>query len=283
MKIEKILNNNAFISIDKSGEEIVVMGRGIAFGKKQGNEVELSRGYKIFSNSDKELNQRLKNIVSDIPEEYMKITEQVVCMLEKEYDKKVNDIIYVSLTEHIHGAVERFKKGIQIKNPLLIDIKRLFRDEYEVSKQALEAIKEEFGIEFEEDEAGYIAQHIVNAQLDDDMSDIVNVTRIMQDILNIIKYSYKIDFNEESVYYYRFVTHLKFFAQRILNRLTYEDDNEDVFEVFKDKYNESYKCVLKIKEQIKQIYDYELSKDEQLYLMIHIERITTKETILHDN
>lgn len=279
MKIEKILNNNAFISIDKSGEEIVVMGRGIAFGKKQGNEVELSRGYKIFSNSDKELNQRLKNIVSDIPEEYMKITEQVVCMLEKEYDKKVNDIIYVSLTEHIHGAVERFKKGIQIKNPLLVDIKRLFRDEYEVSKQALEAIKEEFGIEFEEDEAGYIAQHIVNAQLDDDMSDIVNVTRIMQDILNIIKYSYKIDFNEESVYYYRFVTHLKFFAQRILNRLTYEDDDEDVFEVFKDKYNESYKCVLKIKEQIKQIYDYELSKDEQLYLMIHIERITTKATL----
>lgn len=279
MKIEKILNNNAFISIDKSGEEIVVMGRGIAFGKKQGNEVELSRGYKIFSNSDKELNQRLKNIVSDIPEEYMKITEQVVCMLEKEYDKKVNDIIYVSLTEHIHGAVERFKKGIQIKNPLLIDIKRLFRDEYEVSKQALEAIKEEFGIEFEEDEAGYIAQHIVNAQLDDDMSDIVNVTRIMQDILNIIKYSYKIDFNEESVYYYRFVTHLKFFAQRILNRLTYEDDDEDVFEVFKDKYNESYKCVLKIKDQIKQIYDYELSKDEQLYLMIHIERITTKATL----
>lgn len=279
MKIEKILNNNAFISIDKSGEEIVVMGRGIAFGKKQGNEVELSRGYKIFSNSDKELNQRLKNIVSDIPEEYMKITEQVVCMLEKGYDKKVNDIIYVSLTEHIHGAVERFKKGIQIKNPLLVDIKRLFRDEYEVSKQALEAIKEEFGIEFEEDEAGYIAQHIVNAQLDDDMSDIVNVTRITQDILNIIKYSYKIDFNEESVYYYRFVTHLKFFAQRILNRLTYEDDNEDVFEVFKDKYNESYKCVLKIKEQIKQIYDYELSKDEQLYLMIHIERITTKATL----
>ena len=60
---------------------------------------------------------------------------------------------------------------------------------------------------------------------------------------------------------------------------TYEDDNEDVFEVFKDKYNESYKCVLKIKEQIKQIYDYELSKDEQLYLMIHIERITTKATL----
>lgn len=276
MKVEKILNNNAFISLDENGSEIIVMGKGIAFGKKQGNYVELSGGYKIFSNSDKELSQRLKNIVSDIPEQYMKITEHIVFILEKEYDKKINDIIYVSLTEHIHGAVERFKKGIQIKNPLLMDIKRLFKDEYEVSKQALEVIKEEFGIYFDEDEAGYIAQHIVNAQLDDNMSDVVNVTKIMQDILNIIKYTYRIEFNEESIYYYRFVTHLKFFAQRILNRSSYEDDNVEIFEVFKEKYVESYKCVLKIKEQIKKTYDYDLSKDEQLYLMIHIERITTK-------
>lgn len=279
MKVEKVLNNNAFISMDENGQEIIIMGKGIAFGKKQGQDVELVSGYKIFSNSDLELNQRFKKIVSDIPEEYMKITEQVVLILEKEYDKKVNDIIYVTLTEHIHGAVERFKKGIQIKNPLLLDIKRLFKDEYEVSKQTLEVIKEEFGISFDEDEAGYIAQHIVNAQLDDDMTDVVNITKIMQEILNIIKYSYRMEFNEESIYYYRFVTHLKFFAQRILNRSSYEDDNEEIFEVFKEKYTNSYNCVLKINSLIKKTYNYELSKDEQLYLMIHIERITTKANI----
>lgn len=279
MKVEKVLNNNAFISLDEKGQEIIIMGKGIAFGKKQGQDVELSGGYKIFSNSDLELNQRLKQIVSDIPEEYMKITEQVVLMLDKEYDKKVNDIIYVTLTEHIHGAVERFKKGIQIKNPLLMDIKRLFKDEYEVSKQILENIEEEFGISFDEDEAGYIAQHIVNAQLDDDMTDVVNITKIMQEILNVIKYSYRMEFNEESIYYYRFVTHLKFFAQRILNKSSYEDDNEEIFEVFKDKYTNSYNCVLKINNLMKQTHDYELSKDEQLYLMIHIERITTKSNI----
>ncbi|MGL5313013.1 MAG: BglG family transcription antiterminator LicT [Peptostreptococcaceae bacterium] len=279
MKVEKVLNNNAFISLDENGQEIIIMGKGIAFGKKQGQEVQLSGGYKIFSNSDLELNQRLKQIVSDIPEEYMKITEQVVLILEKEYDKKVNDIIYVTLTEHIHGAVERFKKGIQIKNPLLMDIKRLFKDEYEVSKQILESIEGEFGISFDEDEAGYIAQHIVNAQLDDDMTDVVNITKTMQEILNVIKYSYRMEFNEESIYYYRFVTHLKFFAQRILNKSSYEDDNEEIFEVFKDKYINSYNCVLKINNLMKQTYNYELSKDEQLYLMIHIERITTKANI----
>ena len=276
MKIEKILNNNAFISFDENGAEVIVMGKGIAFGKKTGQDAELVKGYKIFSNSDKGLNQRFKKIISDIPEEYMKITEQVVIVLEKEYDKKINDVIYVSLTEHIHGAIERYKQGIQLKNPMLMDIKRLFRDEYEVSKQALDSIEEQFAISFDEDEAGYIAQHIINAELNDNMTDVVNIAKIMQEILNFIKYTYRMEFDEESIFYYRFVTHLKFFAQRIFNKSIYEDDNEEIFEVFKDKYIDSYKCVLKIKDLIEKSYEYCLSKDEQLYLMIHIERITTK-------
>ena len=276
MKIEKILNNNAFISFDENGAEVIVMGKGIAFGKKTGQDAELVKGYKIFSNSDKGLNQRFKKIISDIPEEYMKITEQVVIVLEKEYDKKINDVIYVSLTEHIHGAIERYKQGIQLKNPMLMDIKRLFRDEYEVSKQALDSIEEQFSISFDEDEAGYIAQHIINAELNDNMTDVVNIAKIMQEILNFIKYTYRMEFDEESIFYYRFVTHLKFFAQRIFNKSIYEDDNEEIFEVFKDKYIDSYKCVLKIKDLIEKSYEYCLSKDEQLYLMIHIERITTK-------
>ena len=276
MKIEKILNNNAFISFDENGEEVIVMGKGIAFGKRAGQCAELIKGYKVFKNSDKELNKRFKSIISDIPQEYMKITERVVFALEKEFDKKINDVIYVSLTEHIHGAIERFKQGIQLKNPMLIDIKRLFKDEYEVSKQALEYIEEEFGIVFEEDEAAYIAQHIINAELNDNMIDVANITKIMQEILSVIKYTYKMEFDEESIFYYRFITHLKFFALRIFNNSDYEDDNEEIFEVFKDKYIESYKCVLKIKDLIEKSYEYKLSKDEQLYLMIHIERITTK-------
>ena len=278
MIIEKVLNNNAFISLDKNGDEIIVMGKGISFGKKAGQNTELSQGYKIFSNNDKALNLRLKNIVLNIPQEYMKITEQVVYILENEYNKKINDVIYVSLTEHIQGAIERFKQGIQLKNPLLIDIKRLFKDEYNVSKIALEMINDQFNICFDEDEAGYIAQHIINAELNEDMNDVENIAKIMQEILNIIKYTYRIEFNEESIFYYRFVTHLKFFAQRISNKTNYEDGNEEIFEVFKEKYTKSYECVLKIKNLISSGYDYDLSKDEQLYLMIHIERITTKAT-----
>lgn len=282
MYIDKVLNNNAFISFDENGEEIVVMGKGIAFGKKGNQEVDLSGlNYKIFSNNDKNLNEKLISIVSEIPEEYLAITTKSVSLFEKEYNKKLNDIIYISLTEHIHGAIERYKNGVQVKNPLILEIKRLFADEYDIGKRTLELIKNEFDIEFEDDEAGYIAYHIVNAELNNDMSNIVNITRIMQEILNIIKYFFRVEFNEESVVYYRFITHLKFFAQRIFSNSIYDEDESELFDILKEKYEKSYNCVLKIKTFIEHEYSYTLSDEEQLYLMIHIERIVTKATLLN--
>lgn len=105
MHIEKVLNNNAFISLDKDGEEIIVMGRGIAFGKKGNQDVDLSNfKYKIFSNKDKNLNEKLITTVSEIPEEYIGITTKIVSIFENTYNRKLDDVIYVSLTEHIHGA-----------------------------------------------------------------------------------------------------------------------------------------------------------------------------------
>ncbi|MFQ9615994.1 MAG: PRD domain-containing protein, partial [Clostridium butyricum] len=158
MHIEKVLNNNAFISLDKDGEEIIVMGRGIAFGKKGNQDVDLSNfKYKIFSNKDKNLNEKLITTVSEIPEEYIGITTKIVSIFENTYNRKLDDVIYVSLTEHIHGAIERYNNGSQINNPLILDIKRLFSQEYDTAKKALEIIKEEFGVEFNDDEAGYIA------------------------------------------------------------------------------------------------------------------------------
>ena len=280
MYIEKVLNNNAFISLDENGDEIIVMGKGIAFGKKGNQKVDLTNlNYKIFSCKNKNINNKLISIVSDLSQEYILLTRKIISTFEKEYNKKLNEIIYVSLTEHIHGAIERYHQGIQVKNPLLMEIKRLFADEYEIGRRALEMIHQDFGVLFEEDEAGYIAYHIVNAELNNDMINIANITKVMQQVLSVIKYHFKVEFNEDSSMYYRFITHLKFFAQRVFSNAVYEEEDTELFFILKEKYHESYECVLKIKELIEHEYNYDLSLEEQLYLMIHIERIRTKATI----
>lgn len=61
MYIEKVLNNNAFISLDENGDEIIVMGKGIAFGKKGNQKVDLTNlNYKIFSCKNKNINNKPK-------------------------------------------------------------------------------------------------------------------------------------------------------------------------------------------------------------------------------
>lgn len=186
--------------------------------------------------------------------------------------------MYISLSDHIYSSVQRFLEGVQLKNPMLWEIKRFYEPEYEVALKAIEMIGERFKVRLPEDEAGFITIHIVDAELDNcTIGDVYEITKIIQDIHNIVRYFFRIEFDTKSIHYYRFITHIRFFAQRLITKTTYADDQDDsLFNLLKDKYRNSYKCVLKIEEYIHKNYDYEISNDEKLYLMVHIERTVYK-------
>src|SRR5699024_1201821 len=140
---------------------------------------------------------------------------------------------------------ERFKKDIQVTNPMLIDIKRLFRDEFDTGVMALDDIERQFGIKFDENEAAYIAQHLINAQLDN-MVDITNISKLMKEIIDIIKYFFRMDFNAHSTYDLRCITHGRIIARSVISRLSYQEVYNDLFEIFKAKYVKSYERVVLI-------------------------------------
>ena len=45
--VRRILNNNAFVSVDANGQEIVVMGKGIVFQKSGGDRIPCSRAEQL--------------------------------------------------------------------------------------------------------------------------------------------------------------------------------------------------------------------------------------------
>ncbi len=148
---------------------------------------------------------------------------------------------------------------------MLWETKRLYKDEFAIGKESLIMVKNKTGVSLPEDEAGFIALHIVNAELNEEMPNIISITKVMQEILSIVKYHFKIEFNEESLHYYRFVTHLKFFAQRLFN---------GTHRLFAgEKYRRAYECTKKIQTCIERVYEHKLTSDELLYLTIHIERV----------
>ena len=86
-----------------------------------------------------------------------------------------------------------------------------------------------------------------------------------------------LDFDEESVYYYRFITHLKFFAQRLfLENKQYTDDDNPLYHIVKEQYKKAFNCTQSVMKFVDNKYNYKISKEEQLYLTVHIENIITK-------
>ena len=273
MIINKVLNNNVVTIISENGEEAVVMGRGLAFQKKKGDEIDESKIEKIFVLENKSINEKLLTLVNDIPAKYLEVTEEIIKYAENKLNTKLNENIYLTLTDHISFAISRFEKNLEIKNAMLWDIKRLHKDEFDVGIHALRVIKENLNVELPEDEAASIAMHILNGELDQEMPEIVDMIRLIEEILKMVKYHFNIEFDEESINYYRFVTHLKFFTQRLSSGRYYEDNDNDLFNMIKLKYPKSYECTKRIEGFVKQKYETQLTKEEMLYLIIHTARV----------
>ena len=273
MIINKVLNNNVVTIISENGEEAVVMGRGLAFQKKKGDEIDESKIEKIFVLENKSINEKLLTLVNDIPAKYLEVTEEIIKYAENKLNTKLNENIYLTLTDHISFAISRAEKNLEIKNAMLWDIKRLHKDEFDVGIHALRVIKENLNVELPEDEAASIAMHILNGELDQEMPEIVDMIKLIEEILKMVKYHFNIEFDEDSINYYRFVTHLKFFTQRLSSGRYYEDNDNDLFDMIKLKYPKSYECTKRIEGFVKQKYNTQLTKEEMLYLIIHTARV----------
>lgn len=278
MRIFKILNNNVAVVMDENGQEKIVMGKGICYKKKPGDVILEEEIDKTFFLSAADISNKFQELIQDIPIEHMAVGEEIIAEAERRLDKKLNDTVYISLIDHVHTSIVRFLEGVTVKNVLLWDIRRFYKEEFKIGLWALELIQEKCKVMLPEDEAGFIALHLANAQMDQEsMHNMYEITRIIQEVVNLVKYYFKIDFHEDDVYYFRFITHLKFFAQRLVEQKVYtEDDIEDLWAVIRGKYPKSFDCVERITKFIESKYKYHLSKEEQLYLTIHIERVVSK-------
>ncbi|OCG21716.1 MULTISPECIES: BglG family transcription antiterminator LicT [unclassified Gilliamella] len=276
MKVYKILNNNVIVTLDAKGNELIVTGRGIGFKKREGDLIDPSLIEKQFSLDNKETFPKFEELLSKIPFEVLTTSEVIINHAKQCIDGRLQDSIYISLTDHIHFAIERHKQGFDIPNGFLWEIKKFYPKEFQIGLYALAIIKDRLSVELPEDEAGFITFHIINAQLNDTMPNIVNLTKIMREILNIVKYHFNFEYDENCLSYQRFVTHLKFFAHRISNQQFQPHQDTSLYEIIRQKYAQSYLCTKQIDLHLIQQYQHPLSDDESLYLTIHIERLRTE-------
>lgn len=273
---KRVYNNNVVLSENKRGEEVIFVGKGLAYGLSKGDTIDLEKAEKTFELSRKS-NQKFIDLIKDVSPEDILLCERVITYIKEQSNKEIDDSIYVTLTDHIINMIDRIRMGIDFDSAILLNIKSLYKQEYYIALQVVKILRKELNMKIDDSEASFITLHIVNAEMSSNMMQMYEVTTIMEGILGIVRNEFNITENNSDSYD-RFITHCRFFVQRVVNREYLDKDPstyEQMFKVMLDLYKKQYSCVHKIADYIEKKYNYLVEDDERMYLLIHLVKLTS--------
>lgn len=98
MIIAKVLNNNIAVAVDDGGRDMIVMGCGVAFGKRHGDLVDEDKVDRLFTQDVSELSRRFGELTAEIPEEYFEAAQSIIGGAKMRLGRALDDSLYLSLT-----------------------------------------------------------------------------------------------------------------------------------------------------------------------------------------
>ncbi|CAM2951963.1 PRD domain-containing protein [Enterococcus faecalis] len=273
MKIKKVLNQNAVLVLDE-GQEKVAVGKGVGFNKAKNDVLSRQLVERMFVMEPEGL-KKLQVLLSQIEDKYFLASEEIIQHAETVLGEKLNEHINIGLSDHIAFAAENIQNNIIVRNKLLSEIEILYSEEFAIAQWAVEYLTQTLEIPFSYDEAGYIAIHIHSARSGrTDNSKSIREVTIVSEIIHLIEQELAIDIHDDknSLSYSRLVNHLRLFIHRFQQN-QYAVLDEEILEVVKKKYAESYEISKKVQVLLMRNFHYQVPNEELGYLSIHIERL----------
>lgn len=271
--ITKTLNSSVVL-VEQNGQQMILLGKGIGYGKKAGMLIKHDEVSQVFMPVDNLYVKQMLASIDSIQAEYFELAQDIVVYAEHVLGNKLNNNIYFALADHLHFAVERFENGMNISNHVFWEIKTFYASEYQIGEFSLHQLNKRLGLELPVEEAANIAFHIINAQ--SDKSEDVDAARaalLVAKIVNIAKFTVGEKMNQDDIHYPRFITHVKFFVKRFFSGKMLKDEDDPLFEHLQIKYPKAMGCALRIKSYIQEKFNQTISKEETTYLAVHIYRL----------
>ena len=101
MIITKVLNNNVVIS-EENHQEVVLMGRGLAFGCKAGDDIrEIEKKYVLSENK--------RELLLELPADIIEMAYKIITYAHAKINKKLQDGAFLAMADHMYGVVLRTK------------------------------------------------------------------------------------------------------------------------------------------------------------------------------
>lgn len=274
MKLIKKINNNFALAIDSGGNQVIVEGRGIGFNKMPCTITDLS----CISNTYYDYDEKYLSLITDIPQDVIDSSILIYKKLISRINCVVNDSLPFILADHINFSIERHKKGIDIQLPLYYDLQQMYPLEYEVAEYGLKVIEKNLNVKLPHDEISGIMLNMINAEVNKDkLKEAKENGKRNAKITEIIEKELHITISKDSFNYSRFLTHMNYLYSRVRNNDMHVSENQNMYISMITKYPDINVCVEKISKYLSDEYSINLNDEEKLYLMLHVNRLCSRE------
>lgn len=273
MRLIKSINNNAALGLDSKGREIVVFGKGIGAVKMPFELKDLTKVSRTFYG----INDEHIGLLNEIPEDVFLLTNEIVEYSKQLIDDDLNPNLIFTLADHINFAIERFREHMHVGIPRSYELETAFPQYYEVAAYALLRIQKRFRMQLPPEEKTSIALHFINARKSSNepgKDDLYQT--ILEGIISIIESFFDNRLDRESYHYYRFSNHIRRFVDRKSAGSCFDDITSSLFEVLKNVQPQTYKCVQQIDQFILSEFGERCTKQELVYLMVHVDAVCSK-------
>lgn len=270
-KIVRLINNNVVMCKDREDKRCMLIGKGIGF-KKQPQDVirDLDSVEKIYYLVDESNAKAYKSIVESTKSEIIGAVEEAITLIEAYNEKPLNESIHVTLLDHINFAISRMENKINIKNPLLHEIKFLYTEEFLIAEKVIEFLNEKLQIKFPYDEVGFVTMHIHAAITEKNIEETSMANEILSDILHFLDKNLGQTIRRDSLEYFRFLTHLRFSIDRAMNGKNVENL---LIDTIKEKFENSYTLAERLSVYIYDKYKIYFNDGEIGYIALHLQNI----------
>lgn len=275
LTISKNLNNNVVIADHSDYGEVVVIGKGIGFNRKTGDVIDEASAEKLFVLKNEKEQENYIKLLPFVESNLHEVFISAIELIKKRANAELNEHIHVALTDHLMFAVSRLSKGMEMRNPFLIETKALYPFEYEIAKEVVNMIKEHTGLDLPEGEVGFISLHIHSAVMNRNLSEVNQHSQLVTRLIDMIEEQLEIVIDKESIDYMRLVRHIRFTIERVHNGEKVEEP-EKIANLLKEEYPVCYNLSWKLIKVMQQALKKTVFDAEAVYLTMHLQRLQKK-------
>ncbi|WP_212881909.1 PRD domain-containing protein [Tetragenococcus halophilus] len=276
LKVVQSLNQNALL-VNNDGNECIVVGKGIGFGKKRGDIVESKQDIKFYKMVPKQ--DDIKESIDDVDDQSLQMAEKVAVHAESFLNKEFTGNFILSLAGHIQYLEEKYRDHVEIPEPFHYELKYLYPTEYRIAEWAVNYLQEEFNVEMPTAEVSFFTLHFVNGLVESgSVKNVVELSDILNETIEIIERETGEVMDRETISFSRFIIHLRYFVIRSLSSVQKKDTNENsdfkkIYDLTFEMYPQEKQIIEKIKKQLYMDHSIEFENYEDFYLLLHLVRI----------